>query len=341
MFIIISYFLRDCNGKNEVFNIFHRKLNFLPHSGKRQTAIPPLDRIPIVYYNIRNGSPALTNFVSRKSDGPEGIHKRETAKRMDTIPMALKNNYDSQENKLLIARISDGARLCEKRNCPVYTDFLSPAQQGLAEKTAKLYPFLDFQLWGGYENAERKMGVFIPKRVTEPEYPITVLALMTRGEYPAHPEILGALTGLGVRREKIGDILASSLPPKLICNTSVAPFLIENFTKAGRKTFRLQPCEIGHVPEAEHEIKTFTVPSLRLDCVAAEGFGMARTKMTELIKKGGAFLNWIETDSPSAPVQEGDTVSLRGFGRLTVSEIGGHSRKDRIFVTVKRYAGRK
>lgn len=256
--------------------------------------------------------------------------------------MALKHNTGAgEEEKILVARILDAARLCEKRNCPIYTDFLSPAQQVVALKTAQSVGFLDFQLWGGHENAERKMGVFIPKRFEKPEYPITVLALKTRGEYPVHPEILGALTGLGIRREKIGDILTGTEPPKLICDSSIAPFLIENFTKAGRKAFHPEECEIGEVPEAEHEIKTFTVPSLRLDCVAAEGFGMARTKMTELIKKGGASLNWVETDSPSASVQQGDTVSLRGHGRIVVTEIGGHSRKDRIFITVKKFVTRK
>ncbi|MBQ1965480.1 MAG: hypothetical protein II348_02275 [Clostridia bacterium] len=251
--------------------------------------------------------------------------------------MAKNNGLISDEEKLLIARITDAARLAEKRNCPVYTDFLSPAQQILAQKAAKSTENTEFQLWGGYDGAERKMGVFLPNPYVEADFPITVLALKTRGETPTHPEILGALTGLGVRREKIGDLLASANPPKIICDSAMVDFLKENFTKAGRKAFRLEECEIGEVPEAEHTVKTFTVPSLRLDCVAAEGFGMARTKMTELIKKGGASVNWTETDSPSDAIEEGDTISLRGHGRLVVSEIGGHSRKDRIFVTVKRY----
>ena len=251
--------------------------------------------------------------------------------------MAGNNGMINDEEKLLIARITDAARLAEKRNCPIYTDFLSPAQQVLAEKTAKSIGNSDFRLWGGYAEAERKMGVFLPNSYVEAEFPITVFALKTRGETPTHPEILGALTGLGVRREKIGDLLASAKPPKIICDSALADFLQENFTKAGRKAFRLEECEIGQVPEAEHTVKTFTVPSLRLDCVAAEGFGMARTKMSELIKKGGASVNWTETDSPSDSIKEGDTISLRGCGRLVVSEIGGHSRKDRIFVTVKRY----
>ena len=247
----------------------------------------------------------------------------------------------SEEEKLLTARILDAARLAEKRNCPVYTDFLTPVQQKWAQKAANSVQNLTFALWGGYEEAERKMGVFKPEWIEECDFPITVLALKTRGDYPAHPEILGALTGLGIRREKIGDILASAEPPKILCDTALVPFLTENFTKAGRKAFRPEECELGPVPEAEHERKTFTVPSLRLDCIAAEGFGMARTKMTELIKKGGATLNWEETDSPSDSVGEGDVISLRGHGRLKVAEIGGHSRKDRIFVTVKKYTLRK
>lgn len=247
----------------------------------------------------------------------------------------------TEEDRILVARIKDAARLCEKRSCPIFTDFLSPAQQMLARQTANALGYGNFILWGGYEEAERKMGVFTPDYLKNPQFPITVLALKTRGDYPAHPEILGALTGLGVRREKVGDILASAEPPKLICDSSIAPFLQENFVKAGRKAFRAEECDLGEIPEAEHEVKTFTVPSLRLDCVAAEGFGMARTKMTELIKKGGASLNWIETDSPSDSVDEGDTISLRGHGRIVVTEIGGHSRKDRIFVTVKKYTLRK
>ncbi len=247
----------------------------------------------------------------------------------------------NEEEKMAIARIKDGARLAEKRNCPIYTDFLSPAGQVLAKKTAESLGLDRFVLWGGYENAERKMGGFIPEWFEKSAFPITVLALKTRGEYPAHPEILGALTGLGVKREKIGDILTAADPPKILCDSSIAPFLIENFTKAGRKAFRLEECELGEIPQEEFTEKTFTVPSLRLDCVAAEGFSMARTKMTDLIKKGGCRINWEETDSPSESVEEGDVISLRGHGRVVVTEIGGHSRKDRIFVTVKTYTQRK
>ena len=240
-------------------------------------------------------------------------------------------------DKLVAARLRDALRLAEKRNAPVLTDFLTPAQQRIALTVAKEGSGVRFALWGGYEEAERKRGGFFPPWVDEPDFHIAFLALETRGDDPAHPEILGALTGLGIRREKVGDILASARPPKIICDEGIVPFLTENFTKAGRKSFRAVPCNPGEIPQVPFEEKTFTVPSLRLDCVAAEGFGLSRTKTAEQIKGGGAFLNWEETFSPAAEVAQGDVISLRGHGKLILFRIGGVSRKDRIFITVHKY----
>lgn len=253
----------------------------------------------------------------------------------------MKNPFHDEEEKQLLARLSDRIRLAEKRNRPIYTDFLSPAQQQIAKKHGFLEKYPPLLLWGGYEDAERKMGVFIPNRYEKEDFPIAVLALRTRGDYPTHPEILGALTGLGIRREKIGDILTGGDEPLLICHEDLAPFLKENFTKAGRKAFRAEDGTIGQIPEAEHTVRTATVPSLRLDCVTAEGFGIARTKAAELIRKGAARLNWLDTDAPDASVGEGDVISLKGYGRLVLEKVGGTSKKNRIFITVKQYTQRK
>jgi len=48
------------------------------------------------------------------------------------------------------------------------------------------------------------------------------------------------------------------------------------------------------------------------------------------------YLNWEVEKKPSAQVKEGDTVSVRGMGRVIVSEISGLTRKGRISVVLKR-----
>ena len=48
-------------------------------------------------------------------------------------------------------------------------------------------------------------------------------------------------------------------------------------------------------------------------------------------------LNYAECLKADAPVKEGDVLSLRGAGKGRVREIGGSSRKGRVFVTAELY----
>lgn len=40
--------------------------------------------------------------------------------------------------------------------------------------------------------------------------------------------------------------------------------------------------------------------------------------------------------TPDAAIRDGDVISVRGKGKGTVTDTGGRSRKDRIFVTAER-----
>src|SRR5690606_31151046 len=85
------------------------------------------------------------------------------------------------------------------------------------------------------------------------------------------------------------------------------------------------------------EIKA-TVASLRLDAVAAEGFGMSRTKMVREIKAERVKLNWQPVSNPALAVKEGDVLSLRGRGRVVVAQVVGTTRKGRTSVVLQRYS---
>ena len=71
-----------------------------------------------------------------------------------------------------------------------------------------------YLLFGGYEGAERRLCAFLPDWQEEddfledPEGPVTAI----QADYAAdasitHRDILGGLMGLGITREKLGDIL--------------------------------------------------------------------------------------------------------------------------------------
>lgn len=76
---------------------------------------------------------------------------------------------------------------------------------------------------------------------------------------------------------------------------------------------------------------------LRLDAVAAAGYGVSRSRMADEIKSLNVRVNWKEAKKPSQSVSEGDVISFRSRGRVEVAEIRGTTKKGRMSITLKRY----
>ena len=56
-----------------------------------------------------------------------------------------------------------------------------------------------------------------------------------------------------------------------------------------------------------------------------------------LIREGAVTLNYSICEKVDATVKEGDTLSVHGKGKGRISQIGGRSRKDRLFVEAELY----
>ena len=80
-----------------------------------------------------------------------------------------------------------------------------------------------------------------------------------------------------------------------------------------------------------------TVASLRIDSIAASGFGSSRSRAAADIAADKMKLNWQPVKSASQMVKEGDIISMRGRGRLEVAEVRGQTKKGRTVVVLKRY----
>ena len=248
------------------------------------------------------------------------------------------------EDRLLLARILDKAQQAESRNIPVATDFLSPQQQILAKDLLRLGSISEsaYLFLGGYEGAERKLILFLPDWL-EPELaesPIRCLrAAFRREEALSHRDFLGSLMGMGIVREKLGDILVADGSADILVLDSVEEFLLQSWDSAGRtklKVSAIDPLHI-HLPEVKCELVRDTVSSLRLDAIVSTGFRMARGKAADLIAAGRVQVNWRECTKPDKLLAAGDTVSARGFGKFELTEVGGLTKKGRTSITVKRY----
>jgi len=64
---------------------------------------------------------------------------------------------------------------------------------------------------------------------------------------------------------------------------------------------------------------------------------LSRTRAAELVSSGRVQVNHRIEIRPDAKVSQGAVLSVRGMGRARMHEIGGHTKKDRISVTLLRY----
>ena len=84
------------------------------------------------------------------------------------------------------------------------------------------------------------------------------------------------------------------------------------------------------------EIKD-TVASVRLDSILSSGFRISRNTAAEYIGAGKAAVEGLICEKPDKSILEGAKISLRGYGKIKLSQIGHTTKKGRISVIIHRY----
>ncbi len=240
------------------------------------------------------------------------------------------------EDRPLLGWLLDLAQTAQKRRCVQHSRFLDPRQQLAAQTllTAAGEPFL---LWGGFEGAERRIAFLLPERGEYDPGESDVIALLeakTATQGLTHRDYLGALMGLKLERELIGDILVEEKGAQFFVCREMVPFLLDNFSGAGRARLNLTELPLSDLRAAgqEPESRRATVSSLRLDCLAAAAFRLSRSDATEAIQSGRLLLDGLPCDKPDRLLEEGRMLTLRGRGRVRLERVEGLSRKDRVQV---------
>ena len=244
------------------------------------------------------------------------------------------------ETNDLIRRAEDLAARCERTSSVTQTSFLTPAERLEVQNSPALRD-ISVTFRGGGAECERTCTFFLPFYLTEEDLETSeyISAVHFRSYFgePGHRDYLGAMLALGVRREWLGDIRLQGAEAWVFCLPSVAQTIAE-LDRAGRYTVRGEIIPLSTVPEEKikTESMSFTVQSLRLDAVTAGLFRLSRTAAAELIRLGSVSLNYVPCQHPDAAVHDGDVLSVRGKGKGTITDTGGRSRKDRIFITAER-----
>ena len=247
------------------------------------------------------------------------------------------------EDRLLLAKLWDKINAGMRKNIPANTCFLSLRELEMARflfgQPEGLYTF------GGYEDAERKMLVYLPEYLDgdflyQEDSPCVCLrAEFYQGDSPSHRDFLGALMGAGIGRETLGDICVDRGSCDFFVTAEIAPYILQNFTSAGRTKLRLQQIPLAEAAIAEPEVKEIrdTMASLRLDSVIASGFRIGRSLAAQYVNSGKAAIDGLPCEKPDKTVSEGMKISVRGLGKIKLHAVNGKTKKDRISVVIHRY----
>lgn len=250
------------------------------------------------------------------------------------------------EERLLLARILDKLELCRSRNIPAYTPFLSLGEREGAERLIAAAGHPAHFFWGGFDGAERQLCIFLPDWLSpevfqeEEDGPLCGVRL----SFPAdagltHRDFLGAILGLGITREKLGDLLMGEGRCEAVLLRELEYVLLSQLDQVGRQKVKAVPCPLSELKPPEQQVKQIrdTVAALRLDAVASSGFSVSRSRMQSLISSKKLAVNGRECDKPDRLVEEGDTLSCRGMGKCLLREVSGTSKKGRIMILLERY----
>ena len=239
------------------------------------------------------------------------------------------NDYKKQEDKLCLSQVLDKIEFSKSRDKLEKTEFLDMYQISLVQNFLRKNKFENYQLYGGYEDSERKILIIYPDKYHEDMIKKNYAKMLkivrvklpeeNYGKY-AHRNYLGGIVKLGLKREKVGDILVSDDGADIIVVDEFAEILKNELRALTRfENSQITVEEISDLREKEIKIEEIKiiVPSL--------------------IEQERVFVNGQNETKLSKQIKLGDIITIRGKGRFIVKKFSGNTRSGRTVLIIEKF----
>lgn len=238
-------------------------------------------------------------------------------------------------------RFRELAQRAYEQGIYTFTGFLGLGEMDVFRQLEKELNYAGWRMDGGHSQADRciirfgkeeELGYSVP-------FPICCIQIapiaVKFADQLSHRDFLGALMNLGIERSTLGDIKIGENCGYLFCLESIAPFICEQLIQVKHTAVICKVIQNPEeYPEEEPQRLTLQVQSLRADAVIAKVFGMSREKSLELFRTGKVFAEGRLCENPSRLLKQGESVSVRGFGKLFLAEEARETRKGKLSVKV-------
>lgn len=258
-------------------------------------------------------------------------------------------NYRKQEDKICLSQVLDKIEFSKTREKLESTDFLDMYQVALVENLLRKIQFKNYKLFGGYEQAERKILIIYPDKYDENMVAKNYNKLLKivrvklpqeeQGNY-THRNYLGGIVKLGLKREKVGDIIVANEGADIITVEDFADILkqqLPSLTRFEKSDIEIVDISNMNRKEVQKELVKIIVPSLRLDNFVSDLAKTSRSKAVQIIEQERVFINSRNEIKASKQVKLNDVITIRGKGRFVVKGLEGTTRSGRAVVIIEKY----
>lgn len=249
-----------------------------------------------------------------------------------------------KEVQQLKNRFRDLADKSFGQNIYTFTGFLGLSEQAVFWQIEQELGYAGYELFGGRENADRKMVRFgneeqLGYQVPYPIVCVHIRPLMEKfADDLSHRDFLGALMNLGIERGTLGDIRVGNKEAYLFCLDTIAPFICENLEKVRHTNVKCQVVESWQeLPEDIPELLQIQVASPRLDGCIAKVYHKSRTEVLDLFRTGKVFVEGRLCENNSRVLKAGETVNVRGFGKFMLQGELRETRKGKLSIQAAVY----
>ena len=261
----------------------------------------------------------------------------------------LLKEYKKPEDKICLSQILDKIEFSKTKEKIEYTDFLDMYQVSLVENFLRKMKFENYQLYGGYEEAERRILIVYPEKydekMLEKNYSKIVKIVRVllpeeeKGKY-SHRNYLGGIVKLGLKREKVGDIIVCEEGADIITVENFSDILkqqLPSLTRFENSKISIQEIQNLQKREVRMEVMKIIVPSLRLDNFVSDLAKTSRSKACQIIDQERVFVNGQNETKASKQLKLNDIITIRGKGRFVIKEFAGTTRSGRTVVVIEKY----